>query len=481
LQKIYLRKMKLHFKIVIILISIICIAFTACKNDDNDLGSTIQPSADKILLSSLVQNLISKTQVIDSIYINQDSLLLGSFTDRTFGTSTADIITQLMCPIGFVFPEIGTGNPVFEEFEIDSAKIQIVYSSWVGDANSLMRIRAYELTGKDLIFNDKYATNINISDYCDLTKPLADAVFTPNKGNINDIRYDSNGKKYVYVTMPLSQDFVQRFNPRTAGGESQIYGNIDNFLQFFKGLYITTDFGSSAMLNVSNIGINYFYHYRRAGGETVNLVLTFPSNSEIVRINRIEHSDRQAITIPDTVTYVSSPANFYTQIEIPLDSIYLKMKQEMAGKQILISTVYLDIQAENIADSYLKTPPYMLAIKSDAMQRFFDQKRLPTQNDTCATFTQAIRQISTSNDTTYLFRFELSRLLATEFQKKEKFGTPLPETLKITVLPISLSLVNTMYGTAISGAAHYLPLSGLALRNQKSSKPVKLKILYNGY
>ncbi|MCL1867568.1 MAG: DUF4270 domain-containing protein [Paludibacter sp.] len=464
--------MKINFKIAIISLSITCIAFTACKDNISDVGAGVQPSADKILLATFLQNLNSQTQTIDSIFLKQDSLLLGSFADNTFGTATADILTQLTPPVGFVLPEIGTGTPAFEEFEFDSAKIQIVYTSWVGDGNSLMRIRAYELTGNDFIFNGKYPTNINVGDYCDLSKPLAEAVLTPAKGNYGSQRY---------VSMPLSQEFVQRFNPRTAGGEREIYSSNERFHQFFKGLYITTDFGSSAMLNVSQIRIDYYYHYRRVGGENVSLALSFPSNVESVCVNRIEHPDRQQVVIPDTVTYVSSPANFYTQINIPLKNIYEKMDSAIAGKQMLISTVYLDITAENATDTYLKVPPYMLAIKSNAIQRFFDQKRLPSTNDTCATFSQAIRQISTTNDTTYFFRFELSRLFATEFQNSKKYGTPLPETLQITILPVTLTLTSTMYGTSIAGTAHYLPLSGLALRNEKSTKPVQLRILYNGY
>lgn len=462
--------MKINFKTIIILLSIICVIFTACKDDMTDIGSSVLSPSDKIEFESIVQNLTSETQVIDSIYINQDSLLLGTFYDNTFGTATADIITQLMPPINFVFPEIGTGNPQYEEFAIDSAKLLIGYTSWVGDGNSLMRVRAYELTGNDLIFNNKYLSNINVSDYCDLSQPLADAVITPNKGNIGV----DNVK---YISMPLSQEFVERFDPRTAGGEKEIYNNIEKFQQFFKGLYITTDFGSSAMLNVSGIVINYYYHYRRVGGEVVNLVLPFPSNLEVVRVNRIEHPDRHAITIPDTVTYVSSPANFYTQINIPLKNIYEQMKPQNNKKQVLISTVYLDIQAENATDSYLKVPSYMLAVKSDALQPFFDQKRLASLNDTCATFTQALRQISTTNDTTYLFRFELSRMFATEFRNFEKYGKQLPDTLQLTVLPATISLVSASYATA----AHYLPICGLALRNEKSSKPIRLKILYNVY
>lgn len=464
--------MKIDFKFIIITLSIICIPFAACKDDITNVGADIQPSADKIMLASLVQNLTSETQIIDSIFLNQDSLLLGSFADHTFGTVKADILTQLMPPVGFVFPEIGTGTPVFEEFGIDSAKIQIVYTSCVGDTNSLMHVRAYELTGNDLIFNDKYATNINVSDYCDFSKSLAETVFTPAKGNFGTQNY---------ILMPLSQEFVERFNPRNAGHEHEIYGSIERFQQFFKGLYVTTDFGSSAMINISNIYINYYYHYRRAGGETVNLVLSFPSNSEIVRVNRIEHPNRQEIIIPDTVTYVSSPVNFYTQVNIPLRNLYDQMREQIVEKQMLISTVYLDIQAKNSADSYLNMPSYILAIKSNTMQQFFDQKRLPTQNDTCATFTQVTQQISTTNDTTYFFRFELSRMFATEFNNFEKFGTPLPEMLKLTILPVTISFASTLYGTTIAGTAHYLPLSGLALCNEKSTKPIQLKILYNGY
>jgi hypothetical protein len=433
--------------------------FFSCKDDISDVGASVQPDSDKIMMKAdLFENTTLQTQIVDSVFVKQDSLLLGSFSDKTFGTANAEILTQLMPPTGFLFKRDNKDSIISV---VDSAKIIIYYTSWVGNGNAMMRIRAYELNKAIFTYNAQYPSNINVSDYCDLSEPLAAAVITPNKGNIGVEKY---------ISLKLSDEFVQRFLP---DNDREIYGSKEKFLEFFKGIYLTTDFGSTAMLNVNSITLNYYYHYQGNDGEPVVLALPFAANREVVRVNRIEHPNRAEVVIPDSMAFVSSPANFYTKVNIPLKEIYEQINSNVNGKMLTVSAALLEIDAKNVSSTdYLKMPTYLLAVKESASDRFFAKHEIPSANDTCATYGTYALSSTEEEDTTYTYTFELSKLVAKEFQNCKKQGILPADTLELMLLPVTLSTSSSY----VTGATHYLPLSGVALK-----KKTRLKMLYNGF
>lgn len=450
--------MKHTYSIITILSLASCI-FLSCKDDISDVGASVQPEGDKITMKSGVFETASlQTQIVDSVFVKSDSLLLGLFADKTFGTANADILTQLMPPLDFVFPRDAAGNI---KSEIDSACIEITYTSWVGDGNAIMRLHAYELNRAIFDYNEQYPSNIKVSDYCDLSQPLAATVITPNKGNFGAERY---------ISMKLPDEFAQRFFP---ANDREAYSSKEKFLEFFKGIYLTADFGNTAMLNVSSITLNYYYHYIGNDGELVPLTLPFVANREVVRVNRIEHPNRNEIVIPDTLTYVSSPANFYTKISVPIKEIYEELNRNIGNRELTVSTALLEIDAKNVSNTnYLKMPTTLLAVKESAYNRFFTNREIPSANDTCASYGRYVLSTLTDTDTTYTYTFELSKLLAIEFQNAKEQGILPADTLQLMLLPITLNTSSSY----ITGATHYLPLSGVALK-----KKTRLKVLYNGF
>ena len=461
--------MKIKFANIISVCLLSIMLFASCGADDlTSIGTTIQPTEDLISTNSYATDLTSQTRIVDSVYVKQDSLLLGSFTDKVFGTAIADIMTQLVVP-GKVLPRDSDG------FTIDSTRLNIIATSYVGDGNSMMRLHVYQLNKAIFEYNERYPSNINVSDYCDLSKSIADAIFTPNKGN----------RGYpLQISIKLSDEFTKSFIPDN-DNELYLWSAQDKFNKFFPGLYITTDFGSAAMLNIPLEGIilSLFYHYGGTAtkSERVNLRLGFNVSREVVRVNRIQHPDRQSVVnnIPDTLTFVSSPANFYTQINVPLRSIWDELKSKTAGKKMVINSVLMNISAYNLSHgNYLNLPATLLAVKSDSYSRFFDNREIPTNNDTVASFGGYATKVISEGDTAYNYSFELSKMIATEFQRVEKAGPDAvpSDSLSLLLVPITVSAASTSYGTVITGASHFLPISGVGLSNRP-----RLKILYNGF
>jgi len=94
--------MKFQSFLLIILMSILTFSCT----DDNitDMGSKIQPEGDKILIDTATIGLSTENFLVPYLYSRPDSLMLGTFVDYTYGTTYADILTQLQPPLDFSYP-----------------------------------------------------------------------------------------------------------------------------------------------------------------------------------------------------------------------------------------------------------------------------------------------------------------------------------------------------------------------------------------
>lgn len=457
-QNLYM-KYKISATLTVLAIAIFTIS---CKDDITDMGSSIQPESDVIELQASVFQLNSETKEFEYIYANQDSFLLGKFYDEKFGTISANILAQVMCPVDFVFPE---------NWVADSARIEFVYRTWLGDNNSTMRIRAYELDGDSVFqYTASYPSNLDLSAFCKFQKPLGTIV----------VKAKDTSRDSMFFSIKLSDEFVERFKPT----DNSVYKSTANFFNFFKGIYIDTDFGSSTMLNIYSLNLRYFYHYTYTdeNGETqkVKLNISFPANKEVRQVNQIE-VDRTTVSIPSNQTYVASPANYYTTVNLPLKQIKDTMENRVNGKDLVVNTVLMQVEADEVSGTnYLTIPSQILALKEDALESFFVDKKIPTANDTLASYGSYTTEIENS-DTTYTYSFELSKLVASEIRKAKANGTDVPENLTLVLIPVQLATSYTSSGTTLTGASHYSRLSAVALKNQNSDVPIRLKTVYTGF
>ena len=120
--------MKFNSYLLFLLISL----FTAsCTDTLTEMGSQIQPEGDKIIVDTATLNMNTENIIVPYMYSRPDSLMLGTFVDYTYGTTYADILTQLQPPVDISFP----ANAV-----PDSAKLIMYYYSWFGDKYSPMEV-----------------------------------------------------------------------------------------------------------------------------------------------------------------------------------------------------------------------------------------------------------------------------------------------------------------------------------------------------
>jgi hypothetical protein len=342
-------------------------AFYSC-NDDNTIGGSLQPDQDKISVFYDTVHVSSQTVMVDSILYRSSSAYLGEFTDPFFGTTKSDYMAQMYCPRLYAFPD--------DVLRIDSAYLYLYYDSWFGDSTAMMHVNVYELNNP-LKVGQSYYTNLNPSTYCDKSKLLGQTAFTA--GDLYST--DSVRELSTYTTVlrvPIDLSLGNRFlnDSRT---NPDYFADPSNFLKYFNGLYITTDFGNGNILYVTHSEMEFCYgtylYSETSGGLRDSFVIGasyFPVTKEVKQVNRFEHMDLTSYLNPgnasDSLNYIFSPAGLYTKITIP-ERTFTKR----AGCSI--NRMHMKVQATQLDESdYGMAPPSsMLLIRESDARSFFSR------------------------------------------------------------------------------------------------------------
>ena len=292
------------------------IAFTACKDDVANTGESVLTPEDEVVVLADTFAFRSAVDSCRAIISQADSFLLGEI-ESDYGVLHASILTQLACPEGYHYPE------GFSHESVDSICLFMYYQSWVGDANSPLAINAYMMDRNTFRYSGTYPTNINISDYCsrDLSILKNHRIVVASE-KLDSIK-NNDGTYSPMLRMKLNDDFTQYF------AAIQTFESQERFNEQFKGLLIETSFGSSTILNISDIALGVFYHftYSKNGKDTtVNDMKAFYANSEVRTVNHLFYEDKKQLVEEmqqdsDTYNYIVAPAGVYTRLEFPMEVI----------------------------------------------------------------------------------------------------------------------------------------------------------------
>lgn len=203
------------------------IVFTHCAKPAGKVGALIQPEDSKLKVG------YSDTSTVYAFSIPDDSIitsnlkrnLIGSTMDPVFGGTTSGFYTQLF--LQALGKDFGP-NPV-----LDSLIFQLAYLGHYGDTNTTMTVHAYELS-EDLHYDSAYYSDSHLAVYGD---DYANFSFQPRPNDSLIIGTDT-------VTQVLRIN-LSNYNPglgnKLLSADTSITNDLDNFLDFFKGLYLVTE------------------------------------------------------------------------------------------------------------------------------------------------------------------------------------------------------------------------------------------------
>ena len=464
------------------------IAFTACKDDVANTGESVLTPEDEVVVLADTFAFRSAVDSCRAIISQADSFLLGEI-ESDYGVLHASILTQLACPEGYHYPE------GFSRESVDSICLFMYYQSWVGDANSPLAINAYMMDRNTFRYSGTYPTNINISDYCsrDLSILKNHRIVVASE-KLDSIK-NNDGTYSPMLRMKLNDDFTQYF------AAIQTFESQERFNEQFKGLLIETSFGSSTILNISDIALGVFYHftYSKNGKDTtVNDMKAFYANSEVRTVNHLFYEDKKQLVEEmqkdsDTYNYIVAPAGVYTRLGFPMeviadtiissliydstwnathDSVTILSKRPYVNKaqvRVEVTNVFSGATADITRDDWLQPAAYMLLIKENSMERFFKNKELPS--DTCALLSALQQGTDSLGNTTYFYSYDLSDFLTNQLRKESG-----ESNLSMMLVPVTVDINSS---SVVTSVRQQQTVSATQIHSAKNG--MSLEIVYSGF
>ena len=464
------------------LLAVMACLLASCKDDVATTGESVLGAEDRIVVLADTFSISSDIFSYDSIISQADSFLLGEI-ETDYGLLRASILTQLACPEGYSYPDGFTVDSV------DSICLFMYYGSWVGDDNSPISINAYMLDKGTFRYSSTYPTNLDISDYCSREH----CVLTNHRIVVASEKLDSikssSGTYVPMIRMRLNDDFVQYFSA------IQSFESQEKFNEQFNGLLIESSFGSSTVLNISDIALGVFYHfsYNKAGRDTVvQDMKAFYANSEVRTVNHLEYQDKPEWIEglrqhADSFNYIIAPAGVYTCLRFPMEQmeemIYAQMLDILDEETILVKRPYVNkaevrVDVENMGDekgrnSWLQPADYMLLIREQSIDRFFKNRELPS--DTCALLSALQQGVDSLGNTIYYYSYDMSAFLTNQLRQEAN-----DTILNMLLVPVSVGTTTNAYSTsAVSSVRQQQTMSATKIRSAKNG--MDLKIVYCGF
>ena len=398
--------------------------------------------------------------------------------ENKYGTIHADVLAQFACPIGFRYPD---------NAKIEGVYLRLVYYTWFGDGNAPIGINAYEMTKGTFNYANTYTTNIDVNQYVDMSQP---SVLEREKiiiaSDWQDSIYSSNKEAYfAMVRAKMSDAFTAQFFAL------RDFSSQEAFNKIFNGLYITSENGSTTLLNIIDIciDVDYTFTYNKAGKDTtVTDTKSFYANSEVRQVNHIEYYNQQETfesLLKDSAqfSYVVAPANIYSRLSFPMG----KMQQvitdrlgkdkrpyvNMAKVKVNVCN-YVDLSASS--DDWSQPAPRMLLIKEDAMQRFFSKRELPS--DTCAILGDLTKGTDKNGNTEYYYSYDMSTLLTNQLRHTDN-----PDIMHMLLVPVDvISTTNSSGTTYIVSIKQQQTVSATQLMSaQNPDDPMDVEVVYSGF
>ena len=474
--------MSKRFAFIGVLMMIAC-CWTACKDDVANTGQSVLTPDDEIIVLVDTFSFRSMVDSCDAIISQADSFLLGEI-ETDYGVLRASILTQLACPEGYAYPAD------FHVDSIDSICLFMYYSSWEGSAYSPLAINAYMMDKKTFSYSGTYPTDLNIDDYCTRSK----SVLTNHRIVVASEKLDSiqgsDGTYLPMVRMRVNDDFMTYFGSITS------FDDQDSFNDKFKGLLIETSFGSSTVLNISDIalGVYYRFHYNKGGRDTiVHDLKAFYANSEIRTVNHLQYEGKSALIAAlqsdsDTYNYIIAPAGAYTRLSFPMekmeDAIWSKLVSSETGDslkrpyvnkaevRVHVENKFTGSSSEKTRNDWLQPADYMLLIREQSMQRFFKNKELPS--DTCALLGQLTQGVDSVGDAIYYYSYDLSDFLTNQLRQEVN-----DSILDMLLVPVSIGTSTTSSTTVVSSVKQQQTMSATKIKSAKNG--MELEIVYSGF
>ncbi|PLW94018.1 MAG: hypothetical protein C0591_13440 [Marinilabiliales bacterium] len=200
----------------------------SCYKPAGEIGVEVQPN------NSLLQVFWTDTAMVYAYSVPDDTVrtdglsttLLGSLMDPTFGHTTASFYSQFMLE--------NTGHRFGNNPQVDSLVLQLRYTGGsYGDTTTYLTARVYQME-ESIYLDSTYTSNIDIPVY---PTDYADFTFVP-KPHDSILVGDDTASAALRINL---SNYNLGLADYLINIDTMLMDSNDLFIDYFKGLYITTD------------------------------------------------------------------------------------------------------------------------------------------------------------------------------------------------------------------------------------------------
>ena len=462
------------------------IAFTACEDTLTDIGSSILPDTDHILVKSDAFEITSSTFLPERIYVRTPNPLLGQINDAQYGTVRSDYAAQMRIKPGLNLDVIENDSLWFDSSKekvfgdkLDSMVLSISYRSFIGDSVIPMAVTVYELQQQLPSNTDAFYSDFDIAAYAEPLSALGSKGYTGINYNLSDsIREDED---YIpYVDIELNQSLVDRFYDAFTN-KPETFKTQESFQEFFKGVYLKNTFGNGTILKVDATSIGIFYKTQHVGTDkdgkdslyVKNRMKVISVTPDVIQLNSaktpIQPGGNPELLNNDSTTYITTPGGYFTQIKLPVGKIIETVESNPNAIEASINNVSLNMLANAPSNIFYQAPPTnVLLVQKDSMDVFFEENRLP---DYKTSYLATLPADSTVEDYGYDFG-NINQMIVSlgEDIKQRKANGILEATDSVTMAIVPVTTYFDQQNNITRITNYFMP-GGITLKRGEKSGP----------
>lgn len=460
--------------------------FSSCNDETGSIGINAMPNSDQPSTSQAVYQAFSSSLKVDSLIANTSECYLGRVTDpETGATTTCNYLAQFYSLENYELPEISTmkkenGKPV-----ADSIDLRLYIYTYYGDSLNSMKIGVYELdSANSMAESVSYYTNMDATQY--LNK-RADAISKTTTFAVTDLetsdsmRYSSSYSKNIHIKLPASvgTKFLNKYYEHP-----EYFKNSYSFTHHvMPGFYFKVLSGNGTIVDIDVSTLNIYFSYT-VNDSTYTGIQRVAATEEVLQNNAIENKGLSNLLTDDDCTYLKTPAGIFTEVTLPIDSIYENhQKDSVNSAKIVFKRENNDV----ITKYSLSTASQLLLLPKSDLYTFFSNHDLPdSKTSFITTFSSTYNSYSYTNIAALVSTMKNTRdngagvtssdPEATRKSKIAAWEAENPDWNKVVLVPVS-----TVAGTSsYTKVYHQFNLTSTKLVGG-SQNPIDMSVVYSHF
>lgn len=263
----------ISYSLILTIISFLFLQL-ACNKEPETIGLDLLDE-NKLGVYDTTFSINAYSIIDDSILSDELSAsLLGSLQTEDFGLTNASFYSHL---------RLSTSSPDFgDDPQPDSAILSLVYAQYYGFINTPLTVKVYEVI-EDFYRDSSYYSTSNFE--IESLSELANHTFVPNP--TDSILQEDSTYINADLRIPLNETFINKMLFPT---DDSVYSSSDNFIEYFKGLYVAVD----SMSNSGEGSILYFDLLNPRSNVTLyygdSLSFEYSINSNCATVGKYQHN-----------------------------------------------------------------------------------------------------------------------------------------------------------------------------------------------